>query len=251
MPRVGPRFRAPASRRRKAARARGDRDLKSPGPGRGKHANAGRDTGVARVTRESYAESVDDVPMRARAVWDGGADEYRYLLERVWDERRPRLFFVGLNPSTATAEADDNTLRRVQGFARRLGFGGLLMGNAFAWRTRHPKVLKAAHARGVDVIGPENDAWLVRMHAQAGATLLGFGADAALGGRGVQVARLLASSPGPALQCLGLTKEGFPRHPLYLPNRARRRAFRADCLPLPLPPRAAARRRKSDGGKAG
>ena len=38
---------------------------------------------------------------------------YRYLLWRAWDVALPRLLWVMLNPSTASEEKDDNTIRQL------------------------------------------------------------------------------------------------------------------------------------------
>jgi len=56
---------------------------------------------------------------------------YRYALRRVWDDGKPAVLFVGLNPSTADAHRDDATIRRCTRFARDWGFGQLLVGNLF------------------------------------------------------------------------------------------------------------------------
>ena len=37
---------------------------------------------------------------------------YRYALWRTWDESKPKVLFVGLNPSTADEIQDDPTIRR-------------------------------------------------------------------------------------------------------------------------------------------
>lgn len=47
-----------------------------------------------------------------------------------------------LNPSTADAEIDDPTITRCIGFAKSWGFGGLMVGNLWAYRATDPKELK-------------------------------------------------------------------------------------------------------------
>jgi hypothetical protein len=78
--------------------------------------------------------------------------KYRYWLLRVWDDSKPILCVIGVNPSTADETLDDPTIRRVIGFAKRLGYGGALMLNVGAYRSTDPrKWLKA-----LDPFGPEN-----------------------------------------------------------------------------------------------
>jgi len=45
----------------------------------------------------------------------------RYWLSRIWDVNKPCIAFIGLNPSTANAEKDDPTIRRVISFATKWG----------------------------------------------------------------------------------------------------------------------------------
>ena len=33
--------------------------------------------------------------------------KYRYILSRTWDETKPAVLFIGLNPSTADEKTDD------------------------------------------------------------------------------------------------------------------------------------------------
>ena len=68
-------------------------------------------------------------------------ERYRYRLWRCWDASKWKLAIIGLNPSTATHEEDDPTIRRCIGFAKRDGYGGLLMLNLFALRSTDPKGL--------------------------------------------------------------------------------------------------------------
>lgn len=68
--------------------------------------------------------------------------KYRYQLLRKWDDRLPLILFIMLNPSTADADIDDPTIRRCIEFAKSWGFGGLMVGNLYAYRATDPKQLK-------------------------------------------------------------------------------------------------------------
>lgn len=148
---------------------------------------------------------------------------YRYLLWRQWREPIPGegyAMFVGLNPSTADETTDDPTLRRCIGFARDWGFGGLFMTNLFAWRATDPRELP----KHIGAVGVENDQYLARAAAGAGVIVAAWGSQATGRRRDAEVIRLLAGT-GFGLSCLGRTRDGFPRHPLYLPKTAVREPF--------------------------
>ena len=143
---------------------------------------------------------------------------YRYGLWRLWDESRPLVLFVALNPSTADHERDDPTIRRCIGFAREWSFGGLVVANLFAYRTPYPALLKSAH----DPVGPRNDRWLARLSADAQLVVAAWGAH----GDYQERARHVSARLG---QChaLGLTASGAPRHPLYVRKDVRPRPYLA------------------------
>jgi hypothetical protein len=140
---------------------------------------------------------------------------YRYWLTREWDEGAWKLPFIMLNPSTADAEIDDPTIRRCMGFAKALKFGGIHVLNLFALRSTDPTALK----KHPDPVGPENNAHLDvlfnRARLDGVPVVAAWGAHGALSNRDKQVIAL-AGEHGLALSCLGKTKEGHPRHPLYL-----------------------------------
>jgi len=141
-----------------------------------------------------------------RAVFSP-CQRYRYQLTRTWDDRLPTVAFVGLNPSTADGFIDDPTVRRCVGFARDWGFGGLLLVNLFALRSTDPRNLYTAR----EPIGPENDRWLRMTAKSAELVVAAWGVHGELHGRGRGV-----ESYFPKLACMGKTREGHPRHPLYL-----------------------------------
>lgn len=129
--------------------------------------------------------------------------DYRYTLTRVWDTALPTVTFVLLNPSTADALRLDPTLRRCVSFAKREGYGGMVIKNLYAFRTKNPRVMMTAP----DPVGPHNDRVLSEV---TGTVVAGWGtaADPA------RVARVLELLP--RLHALGITKSGHPRHPLYV-----------------------------------
>jgi hypothetical protein len=132
---------------------------------------------------------------------------YRYALWREWDASLPMVLFVGLNPSTADARQNDPTIRRCIDFARRWGYGSLAVGNLFALRTPYPRVLKAA----IDPVGLRNDWWLRKLGREASLVIAAWGADGAFLARSESSLELFDQ-----LWCLGRTRSGEARHPLYL-----------------------------------
>lgn len=134
---------------------------------------------------------------------------YRYTLWRLWDNR-PYCMFIGLNPSTADEKLDDPTIRRCTRFAKDWGFGGLCMTNLFAFRATDPKDMMAVE----DPIGQSNDETLftVSQSTQCGLRVAAWGVHGAYKNRGIRV----HNQYGKNLYHLGLTKDGFPKHPLYL-----------------------------------
>lgn len=137
-------------------------------------------------------------------------ETYRYLLTRRWGEGG-ELLYILLNPSTATEKRNDPTIERCERRARMLGFGGFSVANLFAFRATDPRDLK----RALEPAGPDNDAVLMRAAAAARMVLCGWGVHGAHLGRGDHVAAMLADS-GIGLHRLGLTRDGYPRHPLYV-----------------------------------
>jgi hypothetical protein len=148
-----------------------------------------------------------------RAAVISACGAYRYSLTRKWSDA-PLLPFVMLNPSTANAKEDDPTIRRCIGFARREGAGGLIVANLYALRSPAPEALWSAR----DPIGPRNRRALIGLAAQAIAQSLpiicAWGAQA----RQDQIdgALRMFQTAGARLACLGRTRRGAPRHPLYV-----------------------------------
>ena len=147
---------------------------------------------------------------------------FRYTLSRSWqtllEANDEILLFILLNPSTADENLDDPTLRRGMGFAWRLGYGAVVFCNLFAFRTPSPAKLKMA----IDPVGPLNDEHILQEAKEAHTVVLAWGTHGTYRDRDKEVLELLGDG---ALHCLGKTKNGHPRHPLYLPNNTELEEF--------------------------
>lgn len=137
---------------------------------------------------------------------------YRYRLERG-NPLKPAVAFIMVNPSTADAETDDPTIRKVRGFAERAGYDRLLVGNLFAYRATDIKALRSA----ADPVGPENDDHLERILSNATLHIAAWGALAKLPDtlrkRWTEVVRI-ADRLGYQFHCIGTNDDRHPRHPL-------------------------------------
>lgn len=139
--------------------------------------------------------------------------KYRYALWRVWEDSKPFVMFIGLNPSTANEETDDPTIRRVKRFAWDWGYGGVYMMNLFAWVTPDPFELKSVP----DPIGKNND-WLKKISRSCNEVIFAWGSFDEAKARSKEVTVMFENS-----KALVINKDGSPRHPLYV---------RADTKPI-------------------
>lgn len=137
---------------------------------------------------------------------------YRYRLDRRWAPG-PVMGFVMLNPSTADASQDDPTIRRCVGFAKREGCGALVVINLYPLRATKPADLWARN-NATRIGGPRSEIEFHRAASEADILLAAWGADTR-GGEHWIVHRY-----GQRMQCLGKTKAGQPRHPLYVKGDA-------------------------------
>ena len=157
------------------------------------------------IIRKHQSEGVE-----SEAVYSP-CELYRYSLTRSWDADGPRLVFIMLNPSKATELANDPTVERCERRARALGYGAFRVCNIFAWRETHPKLLrKATHP-----IGPENRAILIESAKWADTVICAWGVHGDHLRQGTEITNLLQQTNAPLFH-LGLTKDGHPRHPLYV-----------------------------------
>ena len=139
--------------------------------------------------------------------------EYRYRLERE-GRGAGATAVIMVNPSTADAERDDHTIRKLRGFGERNLWGRLIVGNLFAYRATDVREL----ARVTDPVGPENDDWLWRIVCSVDRIICAWGPLSKQPkyhrNRWRRFVRIAGNAPmfsiGP------LAKGGMPKHPLML-----------------------------------
>ena len=155
--------------------------------------------------------------MKRDATFSEGR-KYRYALDRVWDQSGKLVTFIMLNPSIADEVVDDPTIKRCITFAEEWGYGRLRVVNLFAYRSKDPKELEQVD----DPVGHDNDDAIRAAVGEAELVVCAWGNDGALGNRGKEAREMIQGQCEPHM--LGLTKQGQPRHPLYL---------RGDTPPVP------------------
>lgn len=144
---------------------------------------------------------------------------YRYRLDRRGENLNGDTVVIMVNPSTADAETDDATIRKLKGFGARRGWTNIVVGNLFAYRSKDVRELAAV----ADPVGPENDAHLRAMFDNGAFVRLIF----AWGPMGKLPKRLrarwravyqMALDAGLEPTSIGApAKDGHPCHPLMLP----------------------------------
>ena len=147
---------------------------------------------------------------------------YRYALWRIWDRRLKNLLWVGLNPCWANETRDDASTSRMAKRAKKLGYGGLCIGNLFAVVAPYPEQL----VYGNSAVGKENDRYLAELRKFSSLVVVGWGNHGSFTGRDKVVLDIL----GKPVYCLAVTKLGMPGHPLYLPWDAELKEY----LPMPV-----------------
>jgi len=174
-----------------------------------------------------------DLSQPRGAVFSGNRT-YRYVLWRVWHSYRPArvvqtgkrkdhkqwplLLYLGLNPSTANEITDDPTIARLTRRAWDGAFGGLLAANLCAFVADDPERLLTAR----EPVGLWTDEYirgLAEMVKETrGVVLVGWGQLFSAGRfKFLQERADVVLKMVPEPYCLGQTKDGYPRHPLYIP----------------------------------
>ncbi|NEK42829.1 DUF1643 domain-containing protein [Rhizobium leguminosarum] len=152
--------------------------------------------------------------MTMSAVLSGEPEPlYRPELRRIWDNTLPILVVCMLNPSRADHRKNDPTVLALIHFAKLWGYGGILIVNLFDFRSSSPKEMMAH----VSPISAENTgyidgAFILARHTNK-PVLAAWGTDGKHMDRDAWFTAR-ARHHLVDLVCLGLTKDGYPKHPM-------------------------------------
>lgn len=153
---------------------------------------------------------------------------WRYALWRLWDWNgyANQVMFIGLNPSTADETQNDPTVTRCIRFAKSWGYSGMFMMNAYALRATDPRDMKAGRQfpdgpkLTDDPIGPGNDEALAYRKTHVGLIVAAWGNHCT-----PERERRICEVLNTPIYCLGKTKSGRPKHPLYLKSTLKPELF--------------------------
>jgi len=142
---------------------------------------------------------------------------YRYRLERTVAMEGPVYAFFGINPSTADASIDDQTVKKWIGFTKVWGGSRFMAGNVWPLRSKDVKALAGA-TRWLD-IGRENQRHILAMASEADILVPCWG-DRGKVPRSMhnEIDELLSllRGTGKPVMAFGITKGGDPMHPQML-----------------------------------
>jgi len=133
--------------------------------------------------------------------------KHRFALWRIWDNTRPLIMFIGLNPSKANEKDSDRTVTRVRNLAIKWGYGGFYMMNLFSYVSTNPEELV------ICTDNTENDSWLHQVREKCKEVVFVWGNFSIAKKRAKQVESMFEDA-----KALLLNKNGSPRHPLYVPG---------------------------------
>lgn len=153
------------------------------------------------------------------AAFSGPRNEYRHLLDRCWDDDLivglklpPFALWIGANPSRASALFNDPTVTREIRFTKAFGFRRYVKTNIADYRSTKPSGLRLP---GVVPRSSRNLSVILEQARSASKVIVCWGAvHPILQPYADETADALTGA-GVEMFCLGVTKSGQPRHPLY------------------------------------
>ena len=138
-------------------------------------------------------------------------DTYRYKLWRIWDNKKPIVLYIMLNPSIADDNIDDPTIKTLIRISQNNGFGGFYVGNLSPYRATNPTELNSLTID--ELIPVENYSHIEEMIKNTSLHILAHGDH--------RILKLLKTPFTDRFSSviwyrLKQSKQGNPRHPLYL-----------------------------------
>ena len=155
-----------------------------------------------------------DLLLKSSAVISD-CETWRYRLDRDVAQSGIVFAFFGVNGSTATGDAEDQTTMKWRGFTERNGGRRYIAGNPFAFRATDVRCLALA----ADPVGPENARYLREIIGEADVLVPCWGNRSKVPERlrhHFDDLRAMLFSAGKPVRVFGFTASGDPKHPLML-----------------------------------
>ena len=147
-------------------------------------------------------------------------NKYRYALGKVQDNSNKILFCFGINPSNATPDKLDPTAKRIQKIAKEHGYDSWIILNVYAKRATEPNDMDETqdlilHKENLKIITE-----LLNEYSLCSDILFAYGdlisKRAYLKKNLCEIINIIKTTNyGGDCYCLGKTKLGNARHPLY------------------------------------
>jgi len=142
---------------------------------------------------------------------------HRFSLSRIWDESKPNVGFLLLNPSIADEYKLDPTLKRCKSFAEQYGFGGMCITNTFSLVSTNPEGLLNFNIESDESLINKNH---IKSLCEKMPIILGFGTNIKKYHYDKVISMFKEILQGKEIYTLKITKDGLPSHPLYLPGNS-------------------------------
>lgn len=142
-----------------------------------------------------------------------GDDKVRYALGEPGSYN---LVVVGLNPSTATPEKLDPTIKTIRKIVEKENLNGWIMINLYPMRTPNPNELPFTMDEKIAKKNIEVIKWIVQKY-MIGRVYAAWGSNIEKRGYLVDECQKIVDSISEEWFVRGTTKNGHPKHPLYVP----------------------------------
>lgn len=137
--------------------------------------------------------------------------KYRYRLWRIWDESKPLVMCIGLNPSKANSSKNDQTISYLIKMLCKLGYGGFYMMNCWAYITPKPELLVTN-----DLTDEWNNNMITVTASKCEDVIFCWGGFKIIREKG-RDKELIEMFPN--AKCFGKNRNGTPFHPLAMMPR--------------------------------
>ncbi len=132
----------------------------------------------------------------------------RFILWRIWELDKPRVMFIGLNPSTANEVTNDPTIKSVCRISKANGFGGVYMVNCFPHISTNPSDMKNI-PEADDLLNKE---YIFRAWCMSEVVVFAWGNFPIVKESGMMDFLIKMF---PDAKAIAINKNGSPKHPLY------------------------------------